>query len=358
MEKSRNQSPGFIMLLALMILSIMVLAVTYFSQRAFFHSYFDHTILEQQQARQLARNGIAIAMSILSPPPEKKEKAEAAQTAKQSADPNVHFLKEVMPLLNRWQEFPLKKDIDGVDGLIKICISCEEGKISLNKLFDFSKHSLASAANNIDPKSIIAALTNTLKSYGAKKAVDEALTQLIKKRSWPFNDATELAVLPDLPPFLQTNFFYIPPEAKKEAKSDQEQTKPPVYLMDLFTVWNTTLELTVWALSDSVCALFGLKRTPSESDLAARKKLGEEIAKGYKAGMSMADAWKLGGSKLYGKEFASLPKELTPLLSANISAKTFSVVSYGTSGLITQKLVAIIQQQDTAKFVVKKLYWI
>ena len=44
-----------------------------------------------------------------------------------------------MPTLNRWQTFELTEEIDGLDGEIKLCITCEDGKLDLNQWYDFNK---------------------------------------------------------------------------------------------------------------------------------------------------------------------------------------------------------------------------
>ena len=48
-------------------------------------------------------------------------------------------MSRILPTLNRWQEFDLKEKVDGVDGQIKVCLMCEEGKINLNRIIDFEK---------------------------------------------------------------------------------------------------------------------------------------------------------------------------------------------------------------------------
>jgi len=93
-------------------------------RHVFTHSKYVRSQINQEQAKLLATSGITIALSGLTE-------------------------KTLLPHLNRWQTFHLTKDIDGVDGTIYICISSEDGKLNINKAFDFDKNEIKQAYNSI-----------------------------------------------------------------------------------------------------------------------------------------------------------------------------------------------------------------
>lgn len=142
---SASEQSGFILVLTLMILSMIVVLVTQLFQNSTIHFYFDRTMIEREKAKALAKGGIELAISQLTiPKPEEKksnEKSDAAATkdSEEKKDPNIELLKKILPALNRWQSFALKEDVDGLDGEIKLCITCEDGKIDINQWFDFNK---------------------------------------------------------------------------------------------------------------------------------------------------------------------------------------------------------------------------
>jgi hypothetical protein len=111
-----------------------------------------------------------------------------------------------------------------------------------------------------------------------------------------------------------------------------------------------------WLLSDSIRALFALKR--SEASDSNEKQI-EQLLKNLKSvSGDLKTVWEQSLEKLYAKEFKALPNELTTLLAKKFHVATFSVLSYGTVGKITQKVLAIIEAQGPVKFIVKKLYWL
>ncbi len=332
----------------------MVLIVTYFANKSTLHSYFDHTMIAREQAQQAALSGIQIAFSLLTPPAESKEESGGSSTQKssqKSIDPHQHILTNVMPYLNRWQMFTLNKEIDGIDAVIKICLICEEGKLAFNKMFDFQKHVFVPPHNGIDPKKIMNLCANIVSGQGAKKNLDEAFEAFLKQRPYPFNDATEFVGMSALPFIYKINLFYAPPVQQTSSEY------PSIFLTDLFTPWVDQLKMNPWLLSDSTCALFGLKRATLKSDVADRMQAAK-LLKDLKKEMSLKERWDVVGQKLYGRDFSSISKDLVALLDESVRAKNFSVVSYGSVGHLTQRVIAIIAQNGADKFVIKKLYWI
>ena len=127
-------------------------------------------------------------------------------------------------------------------------------------------------------------------------------------------------------------------------------------MADIFTVSTGRKELNPVVLSDSMCAILGLMRADGRS--AKIKGLNEILKKAKTIPTSTQSLWDTYLSKLYGKDYKALPKSLISLLSSGLSFSNFTVVSYGTVGSTTQRVVAMIEHRDKQSFLVRKLYWI
>lgn len=384
MNKANGNSPGYILVLTLLILSIIIVLVTQLVQRATVHVSFDHTMIEREKAKELALSGIQIAMSQLAvQPKEKKEektvapktagadaKDAGAQSAKQSPDEqNKQLLQAVLPALNQWQEYALKEDVDGIDGAIKICIMSEDGKININELYDFAQSRFVDEKSpqaqtkkdgqedGTDKQAQESALKKAMKTVfeNLKKATKgnnlfEIFEKFLKTRQYRLNDVTELLEITEFKTIFKDRIFYEPQRGDAQKRA--------LYLTDIFTVWSDSATVNPWLLSDSVAQIIGV--TPSQSgDIQGRERLVSDVMKNNKSLSQKLDTlWDASLAQLYSKkEYKSLSKEIIVLLGG-FQAETFSVVSHGTVGNITQRVFAIITKQDPATFLVKKIYWI
>lgn len=319
-------------------------------------------MIEREKAKTLAKGGIELAISMLTiPKPEEKKSNEKTQTAQQKdaeekKDPNIELLKKSMPALNRWQSFTLKEEIDGLDGEIRLCITCEDGKIDINQWYDFGKKKfIGEGATSLDGKKIFKALFNSMKKTAGGKDLFELFEKFLKQRQYKLNDVTELLSIKEFREAFKEALFYEPP-ALKGTKKEQR----PVYLMDILTLWSGTKTLNPWLLSDSICAIVGLKRAET-GDVPAREKEIEQLLKGMKSiEGDIKITWEKVLQKLYGKELKAVPTDFTSLLAQNFEAKTFGILSYGIVGNITQKVFAIIERNKNAQvpYTIKKLYWL
>ena len=350
-QSINNSAPGFILVLTLMILSIMVVMVTQLYNRGRTHLYFTRTMIEREQAKLLALGGIQLAMSQLSVPPE--EESDDKQTPeKPKQDPSIIFLKKNLATLNLWQDFILQEDIDGLDGKIQLCISSEDGKIDINQFFDFTtKKFLNEKSVTNDSKKALTAVFAAAKKFLNNKDLFEPFEKFLKQRQYKLNDITELLIIEEFQNVFKDKVFYEPPiSTKKEQR--------PVYLTDIFTIWSGQPAMNPWLLSDSIRALFSLKRS-EPGDSAEREKQVEQLLKNLKSvSGDLKTVWETSLEKLYAKEFKAIPNDLTMLLATKFHYATFSVLSYGTVGKITQKVLAIVEAQEPVKFLVKKLYWL
>lgn len=348
-----NASQGYILVLTLIILSIMVIMVTQLFNKGRTHLYFAKTMIEREQAKQLALGGLQLAMNQLVVNPEKDEQQKSDEKSdgkKEKQDQNLLFLKKNLSHLNLWQEYKLSDEIEGIDGNVKFCITSETGKIDINKIFDFnSKKFLHEGAAEGDMKKAINVLFASAKKFLNNKDLSEAFEKFLKQRQYKVQDVTELLAIEEFQNVFKDRVFYEPPITEKKEQR-------PVYLTDIFTVWSEQPDMNVWLLSDSIRALFALKR--SEINEQEQKSIEQLLSNIKSVSGDLKTVWETSLEKLYLREFKAVSTDSTMMLSTKFRATMFSVLSYGTVGKITQKVLALIEVQDPAKFLVKKLYWL
>lgn len=344
---------GFVIPMVLMLISIATVLVTSLYQRGSLFVPFITTMYQKEQAKMLALSGIQVAMSQLAqlPTPAKKEEpAQATSTAPAASAPSEStlFFGQLLPLINRWQEFPLRKNIDGIDGMIKIALASEDGKINLNSIYDFvTKKFVGEGQVSGDWKKIMQELMQQIqKRMGISTNLFEGFEKFLKQRQYKVNDASELLTIDAFRPFVARQ-FYEPPLPQKEQ---------PLYLMDLFTVYGYGT-LQPWFLSDSIRGVLGMNRGPIKNT--------QELKKNFKPQFSVANDWKNLFQPIYGIEFQRLPKGIDALFATTFDPKLFSVVSYGMIGNVTVRAYAILEriqriskQKTWFDIKIKKFYWI
>ncbi|MGE0206658.1 MAG: hypothetical protein AB7R69_02300 [Candidatus Babeliales bacterium] len=343
MKQSTQQ--GYILVLTLMILSIAVIVVTRFALRGTVHVHFDKTMIEREQAKQVALGGIQVALAQLS--------LQESSTGGQQKTNSTEFYKKVVPALNRFQDYKLVKDVDGIDGTLSLAISCEQGKIDLNQLFPVEDAQF-DLEKQKELKKSMQNFFAQIKKVMKDKDLFSVFEKFIKKQQFLLNDATELMTIPEFQKLFLTKIFYEPP-TKDSSK------KRPLYLMDIFTVFSDKKNIQPWFLSDSLCGLLGLKRA-EYNDQEKREKLVADVLT-IKNLNSPEQKWDKQLQPLYGKDFKSLPKDFQMLFDFSFEPTVFSVLSYGTVGAITQKIFAIIEKRSSsqhgdAPYALTKLYWL
>lgn len=350
MKKCSTTTSGYILVLTLIILSIMVIMVTQLFNKGRVHLYFAKTMIEREQAKQLALGGIQLAMNQLAVIPKEEKQEMAADAKKEKPDLNLLFLKKNLGILNLWQEYKLDEELDGIDGTVKLCIMSENGKVDINKIFDFTtKKFLHEGAAQDDMKKGMQALFSSAKKLFNNKDLFESFEKFLKQRQYKIRDVTELLTIQEFQNVFKDRVFYEPPSTEKKEQR-------PVYLTDIFTVWSEQPTMNAWLLSDSIRALFGFKR--SEANEKGQKDIEQLLSTVKSVSGDLKTVWETSLDKLYVKELKAVPADLTMLLSGEFHSTMLSVLSYGIVGKITQKVLALIEVQEPTKFLVKKLYWL
>lgn len=366
MPRFRNKS-GFILPLTLSIIGLAIALVTYLVNNGRAFTPAAKMMIEREQARMLARSGIEIAMSQLSIPDKKEEPKKAPEEAakegaKATAAPESKEGKQeetlfsfIVPRMNVWQTFPLKRAVEGLQGEIGICLMSEEGKLDLNELYDPAKGELVDTSLS----TVIDGFFQRIEKLSGRIDLRKAFEKFLKERKRKLDDVTELLVIKEFEGFKDT-IFYEPPE-----KNVPQEAKKPIYLTDIFTIWSGKKTVQPWLLSEAMRNILDL---PSAQNMAMeeKKKIMGEIAKTVPSSLTWPDGWNKYLKVWYRKEFDALPKGFEKILDTKFEASTFSVICYGKVGKTTQKAFAILErvkaldEKDKPQMNVrlKKLYWI
>lgn len=374
--KTKRACNGFILIVTLMILSLAMVLISFMINRSTIFFPLAQTVIEREKAKELALGGLQLASSQLAYADvvehEEKEKPEkktlAKQDEKKSTDEkkqaeekpqeskagaqDKQMLKTLMPVLGRWQTVTLDAAKDGLEGEIKICIMSEDGKINLNELYDFQKHAfVGSGKEQEELKKTIQEIFGSIKKASGGQGLYESLESFLKVRNDKVRDVTELLTIKGFESFKDTIFYS--PDQQKSANKE----KKPLYLTDIFTVWSHKRTIDPWLFSYSMRTIFNLP----EPDKGA----AADALKGFKGSYTWPADWNNVFSKIYKKDFNTLPKGIASLLGLTFGPETFSVLSYGTVGQITHRLFAVLERDATdreskepAKVHIKKLYWI
>ncbi len=364
MMNSRT-SQGYILILALSMLSLVMVLVTGLFNRTTPFIFFDATVIKREKAKQLALSGLQIAMSQLAAHVEPKEE-KAAPEPQTPKGPSLEeqrrtkLFKSVVPTLNNVQKFALTQALDGINGTIEICISCEQGKLNINELFDFkTKKFIDEGKGQGDMRKVMQSVFAKLTPYTKDKNLFAVFEKFLKQRHSKLHEVTELLRIKEFQEVFALRQFYDPPAQNKDLVAKGK--KQAVYLTDLFTIWSDEQTVSAWLLSDALCAVFGFNRAQAE-DVKARKQMVDQALEQKALSATSIDAmWQKGPQLAYGKELNAIDQELKPLLSPSFEPDVFSVMSRGTVGNISQKIFAIIERREpegdrSTAFVIKRLY--
>lgn len=356
---------GYILFFTMIMLAMGTALITQiFYMGNLYNSYVALT-LDRERSRQLALGGVSAAMSQLmlldkklSPPEDKEKKDDKGKknSSKSRSENQKKILELMLQVQNRWQTFILRHETDGIDAELKICISCENGKIDCNKLYNYEIHKFLSSGGHNTEK-LYKVLGGKLTSFLRDKNITDSVTSFISTQKRPILTVTEFLKDKKLAQAFDNRIFYMPPEPPQK-KNDDESSKQPqqVYLTDLFTVHGES-RISLWSISPSLQKAFGLY-----SD----KKMTPERAKEI---MKKVDLSQIKGpddlsrvlETIYGGKNSALPVEFLNTLDPKFEPRVFSVLCYAKVGRVGQKLLALVEKapmKDGEIIKMIKLYWI
>lgn len=364
MMQSRSPN-GYILMLALTMLSLIIVLVTGLFNRTSPYLFFNAITIKREKAKQLALSGLEIAMAQLQAKVEepRDKKTEGDEKGPSPAQQRkAKLFQALLPSLNQWQMYKLTKVVDGIDGIIRVAISCEQGKFNINELFDFTtKKFVGEGKPRGDMRKVMQEVFGRLAPYTNGKNLFSVFEKFLKQRQYKLHDITELLRIKEFQEIFATRQFYEPP-LQHNAQSKKGK-KPPVYLTDIFTVWSDEDTLGVWVLSDAVAAIFGFTRaavTTIKDRAGTVKQVFQDKALSLS---SLEQLWPKGPQKLYGKELKAVPRDLQPLLRTSFEPDSFAVISFASVGNISQQIFAIIERREPegerpTTFAIKRLYWL
>ena len=270
---------------------------------------------------------------------DKEKQPEQAGDGKQ-------LLKALLPTIGRVQKFVLKQNIEGINGTVGFMIGSEEGKININRLYDFEKHKFVGepvagptpagkqeGKEDGDMKKMFQALFAQIKDQTNADLFAE-FEKFLKERKYPLNDVTELLTIKGFEVFKDALFY--DPTAPNQKKSK-------LFLTDIFTVSSSKQSIEPWLISNSLATVLKLQRDPEKTPPV------DELLKNFKEKSDWKNDWNKSLKNLYGVEFAALPKFIQNLLNPIFDPKMFTVFSFGTVGNVTVRLIALLEREKTGK---------
>lgn len=349
--KIEHNKPGYILAFTLAMMALFMFIATYVSNKGLIFSSFSKTMIDREKARQLAYGGIQLAISQIATTAEKKAEQAPAPTGEdkkpEQASDGKQLLKSILPNLGRVQKFTLKQNIEGITGTLGIIITSEEGKININRMFDFEKHifvgepkpgSKQEAKDETNMKKMLQELFGQIREQmGADLFSD--FEKFLKERKYPLNDVSELLTVKGFEAF-KNNIYYDP---------TVEKTKSNLYLSDIFTVNSSKQSIEPWLISNSLASVLKLQRDPEKSPAV------DDLLKNFKEKSDWKNDWNKSLKNLYGVEFGALPKAIGALLNPAFDPKMFSVFSFATVGNVTVRLIALLEREKTDKAVEVKI---
>lgn len=348
MKISIKRSQAFIIIFSLMMVALMVFLTTQLVSGVLVTTNFVSIIMQREQAKMLALSGIRIAAKqLLDLDIEKKEKKEAGVVKKDEekdgegkAKLSAHdknFMKQMLPYLNRWKNFSFEEKRDGFDGELRICLTCEEGKININEAFDFKKQEF---------KKEYAALLKSLviKDKLAAGELATKLQEFLTKRAKKLEDVSELM---QLSACKNLDIFYKPPD-KPAKKGEEPRSSAILALSDIFTVWTDSPTIDPLIFSHALCAMFTFRK-PLATDATTMKDKFAQFAQQFKP--ELAKDWDANWETLqllYDQKPVFF-KEMQGIFSKEFGPSTYSVISYATVGKVTQRVMAIVKKVKRKK---------
>jgi len=330
---------SFVLLFALSILALVTILTNQLLRTVYVGWHFDRAMVEREHAEMLALGGLNIAIAQLTIEKKKpkketqtEEKLTKEELAKKKKKEFSNFLQQILPHINRWQTFALDEKIDGITGELKLCITCENGKININEAFDFQKHEF---------KPIYKKFLERLKFRGKEKSTGKFLKNLtifLKKRNRKIEDISQLQE--DVASSI-SQLFYEPP--KPTAKKKDAKPNTILAVQDIFTIWTKSDKLEALFLTDALCCMLGLRR-PQAYDAQIRKEKFKDFIKNFdpKIDQNTEKYW-LMVNPLYETKNPTKLKDLK-IFSSKFEPTVYSVLSSGKVGNVEQRLLAIIKK--------------
>ncbi len=362
-------SKGYILVMALMIIALVILITGIMTNVGDSYVPYMAALGQRNKARVLALGGIACAQSQLGMIVELDTKKSPDAGASPSQKPQaptpeqeaVKLLKNLLPILNKWQTVPLTLEKEGIEGTIQFRIACEDGKLNINELFDFNaKKFKDEKKGDASIKALLTTLLAPVEKRMKTPDLAQTLESMLAKRGYPLNDVTELLTQAGCTGFKNAQFPSVEPYNKKSSEST-----PPFILTDLFTTHTNQMTVEPWLFSDALRRLCGIPEQESKQNKKDEQEKITELLKQFKTTADWNKDWDTRLKPLYDVTLKQLPKNIIQLFTKSFEPRLFSVMVSATVGDSTQRLYAILERikksQDTKTLYdiyIRTFYWI
>lgn len=357
----KTNQPGFVLLGVFLMLTMATIIVTQVYYKGTLYNSFVPVAIKREQAKQLAQSGVVIAINQLAlhdytiTPPETSDNKKQQKDSNEPEQRAKQLMKLLLTVQNRWQTFEFEKDQDGLEGILSLCITCEEGKIPLGALIDEKTGIVKKEAiKHINTELFLQEFFAKLKPFAGGEDLFDSFQVFLKKQEFNFVDVTDILLSKQFEKF-QDQVFFEPQEKRKDLQLPEK-----VYWADLFTLWNEEPKINPLLLSPSVRVVMKMG-TQLERKQLLPDQIDEIVKKIPVKEVHWQSEWDKVLQPVYGRDYKGLSKEFTALLSSKFEPRVFSVLCYGKVGQIEQKLLAIVAREFTQQgevFEVKKLYWL
>jgi hypothetical protein len=340
----KQQKNGYILIVTLLMIAGMTAIGTYIYLRSTVFVPFMRTMYNREKAKEIAFGGLQLAIQQLS----QFDESGSDQKTKQETGGAQQLFARIAPIINRWQTFALKKNSDGIDGNIQICLVCEEGKININRIYNFEKSEFFRQGQlKGDWQKIMSLICKRIEDILGGKELFSSLESFLKNRKYPLYDVTELLTIKEFSVF-RDHIFYQPTDTNK----------PAIYLTDLFTIFSDKNIVEPRLFSHSMLSILKLAQNGSAEQIAT-------LQNNFKQSVQWPLDWETQLKPLYQKEFPTIINELETILSPYFNPQQFSILSYGTVGNVTERLLGIVKRNKRARngktgydITIRKLYWL
>ena len=361
MNNSTINQKGYMLLLTMLFIAATVFLVTRITKNTSVYIGYVKTICRKNRAQNLGLCALNIALSqLVSVDQDSKEKKSKSENPADKKDPEKEFLERVGPLINYWQSYRLTQEQDGIDAELKLCICSENGKFNINSVYDFKeKKFLNEKTAGEGAKELSQTFFAQLEKFVGKNLFPD-FEKILKKRSYPFNDVTELLENESFQEAFGKNVFRQPIDYQDQDSGGSKRKE--IYLTDLFTVWPTEdNKMNPWLFSEGICNLLELE-TNFDKEIKEQKQNYLQWIKNFKPDVKWKTEWNSILAPRYKKEAQFFPSCFFDILSEKFSAGFFSVLCYGKVGQLDQKLLVILQRDKSkargvGEFKISRFYW-
>lgn len=361
----KNKKKGYIVIIALVMLMAMTIVTERMIRAVFSGSIFAKTIEEREHAKMLALSGINVAIAQLNQQPYMLESKHNgivpdSDTKQGPWSATRNFLKVVLPVLNKWQTFSFTHKKDGFEGELKICLTCEQGKININDIFDFNTKKMKDIP--------VVRFLKQLEMKGMQIAPGEVYKKIenfFVQRKTKLHDISELL---EIDIFKTLDVFYKPSEEVGQAGVKQNKLRE-IALQDLFTVWNDNA-LDPLMLSVAWRGLCGMKIPTAEVNANDSDEF-KYIVENFDPAMYQDNNKQAKLLEPFMEQGNSLQNFVQALFCKKFAPTVFSVLLYARVGSVLQRVLAVVryvnieksspgaaQKELKSDFRVLRVYWL